>query len=176
MFNFYVFYYSKLATMKKLLCICMLFIGCTSKETKLIDKSENFLLTSLKDPSSYRKIEAKIIDTTMESDYLKSEIFADSIKYLTSLEDYKSDSLKNTSELNSKKIIADNNDPYKKLIFDSKTSFENDKSQLQKLTTDSIITINIAIKYRAKNNLGVMDIFVNTIHYNPSEDKFELYN
>lgn len=161
-----------------LLLSSLSFTSCETTEEKLINEAEQTLINNLKDPSSYERIEAKIIDTITSTDWA-----ADLVK---------NDKYYLEEEKESFKIVQD--DPESSLYASMLKSVKDAESYLQRSNKildsvkkskepNKIREILIEYKYRAKNSMGALDIEKTGIEYLPDPtmfskskgDKFHIY-
>ena len=127
--------------MKNLFFLVSVFIGLVAcnKSNTLLDQAEDFLLSSLKDPSSYEKISAQIMD---------------SVKYSTTIEE-ELDQFYTQEIIDAGIYKQSTKDSLKNILMELKANPLKDKVKY----------ISINIKYRAKNSFGALDIGNATIYY-----------
>lgn len=162
--------------MKKLLLAIGLLsiVSCQSPEEKLISEAEDKLIENLKDPKSYERIEAKVVDTITSTDWAIDVVKSDE-EFLTQkkmtfeiIKDYPDSPLYSEMSNNVKNANARLENSIKKLDSVKKSKEPN-----------RIREIILNFKYRAKNSMGALDIAETGIEYLPDptifKDKFHLY-
>jgi len=135
------------------------FIGCSNNEPSLKDKAEKFvkdsILTNFNDPKSFEFVSFKIDTITgksMDDNYREFHKinFSDTLK----------ESFKDTTSF-------------------LRRDYESNKTALEHLDkfptkSDSIINVNIAINYRAKNKMGALMLDNMLLFYHPETKAFEV--
>ena len=148
--------------------LAVLTLGLTScsEQSRVMNKAEDFVVKSLKDPSSYQKEEIKIVDT------------------ITMLELAQSNYDRCKRDYNTEKSFVDSNIEFNNKYGDNEFSIPVDKTILElytknlkesetkleiaKKTPNEIGEIVIAFRYRAKNSFGALDVCNSMVYYEPS--------
>ena len=139
--------------MKKVLFIACLFLAsCASKESNLVSKAEDFIKSGMGDPSSFSRIDGKVIDTITNKDVLHEE----QMKVLTEFKN-----------LTSKELEVYDFDKAKK-----EASLIEIKSNAIKIPTPQFI--NVHINFRAKNGFGALVKAEQTLRYSIEKKTFEV--
>lgn len=128
-------------------------MSCKDKKEELIISAENYIKTNLKDPSSYERIEAKIVDTISNKKYWQDEY------------------VKDTSKLSYLMITSDTGSYALKC---QKDYVSLDLRNISEIKVDSPHHYTMFFKYRAKNGFGALDAYSRIVEYEPSTNNFKI--
>lgn len=143
--------------MRKLLLgtiLSLSIISCQTKEEKLISDCESNLIKQLKDPSSYERIDAKIVDTITSLDR-----YTDEVKYA---ENSVIDTLAYTETLAGE---LEN-------LYVKESKIRLDSVKISK-NPNRVLEIIVRFEYRAKNSFGALDIQKSDVEFLPEPSYFK---
>lgn len=172
---------------KLFMLLLVMVLGVTSCSSGLEKRSEDFLKNSLNDPSSYERISVKITDTTVKSEIIRNILSRYNKEYIeTRIKDAENDLLeleelkKRYDGFDDTGFLKSFNDERLAAALKDKKYYDSCMLVLNHLKEnpieDSIMSININIKYRAKNAMGALIKGNSIIKYLPDEDEFFIYS
>lgn len=133
--------------MRKMLLIFSLFAACNSSNNfDVIGLAENHLKENMKDPSSYQRVEARVVDTTTQKEYWQRELDKD------------------TEELNAILSGDSSESSYQTRVKYQKDYIELDKKRLSEIGEDAPYSYSVFFKYRAKNGFGALNMGSNVVN------------
>ena len=130
-------------------------VSCQTAEDKLIDDCEKHLVSELKDPSSYERINVKIKDTITE--------LSDAEECYKTMKGLYDDDVKLKGD---DEFLAID----KKYLDESKKTLDSIKNTSN---PNKIKVIGVEFKYRAKNSFGALDVQSTGVAFLPDPTIFK---